>query len=584
MFFFFESRFTHITPSLQLYEAGLPEPIPAGTLHIQPGVQQLVRLELPDGAQLLLLGDPVFRPEEVQQADLLSLEGRLDLLHIYNLIRGHYNWFYLGREAFSCGNSFGALFPVYYQLVKGGVRISSSAFFLANRSEQTSPDRRYLLERLLFNYPLFGNTQFEGIRLLDAHSQLRITDAGMRVEKNFAIEQHFGSGRDGSRDAMARITGLFREESRLFLPDAPFAVSFTGGFDGRTLLAAARNAGRTDYFAYSFGMPEESDVRFPAAQASKLHIPYQAIYLDEAYVRDHALESAWAFLRLSGYNGNFGRPHYHYAAQLLSKQTGYLLTGNFGSELFRALHQPGVMMSEALIRIFSTPDATWKDYLRSQAAGVFREEMEALIGDLERFFDNMHGLSANERFYVFVFEEIFRKYFGPELVMQSHYLRNRTPYLSLPFFRTLNDTVWSGVHARLFEKQKARRLKGQIFYAAFLSKTDAQLYRLPTNKGYSPADVLETRRRPLLLGKVLLHKLFRRENGDSNAMQAWFERHRDMLSRQIQASEFHELPAAGINRVLERKQPADLEKSIHYFSVAAAWAAANRVCAPVPAP
>lgn len=585
MFFYLENRFTNNPPGVNILppEAKEFHALQEHTLHLQAGKQRIESLQMPGGGRLLLLGDPVFQPRENLAENLCTPDGHLDVRALYTEIRGHYNWFYLQGAGFSCGNSFGALFPVYYHTRHDRVLLSSSAFFLGGKLDNATPDRRYLLERLLFNYPFFQSTGLSGVGLLGAHRRLVVSETGAQTDTPFAVDDYFGSGREHGAESLRRLTELFEAETRLFLPDAPFAVSFTGGFDGRTLVAAARKAGRSDFFTYSFGMPGETDVTFPAAQTKRLGIPYLPVYLDDDYVEQHAYHSAWAFMRLSEFNGNFGRPHYHYAARLLSGKTNYILTGNFGSEMFRAMHNPGVMMSEALIRVFTATDNSWKDFLRQcageQASAFFRPEMDALIADLEQYLANKKELDPNQRFYVFVLEEIFRKYFGPELVMQSHYLCNRTPYLSFRFFRALNETVWSGVHARLFEKQKNKRLKGQIFYSAFLQGADRQFYRLPTNKGYSPADVLESWRRPLLLAKVARQKFFRRETGDSNAVETWFSRYYGDLMREIEPRAYPELLLSGLSAFLDRDAPApdSMEKTIHCCSLAAAWAAAAQV-------
>lgn len=588
MFFYLENRFTNNPPGVNILppEAKEFQALQEHTLHLQAGKQRIESLQMPGGGRLLLLGDPVFQKRENPAESLCTPDGLLDLRALYAEIRGHYNWFYVQPGALSCGNSFGALFPVYYQIRNDRILLSSSVFFLGRKLEHAVPDRRHLLERLLFNYPFFQSTGLSGIRLLETHRRIRISETGARVDAPFAVEDYFGSGQENSGESLMRLTELFESETRLFLPDAPFAVSFTGGFDGRTLVAAARKAGRSNFFTYSFGMPGESDVSFPAAQSKALGIPFLPVYLDNDYVERHALESAWAFMRGSEFNGNFGRPHYHHAARILAGKTNFILTGNFGSELFRAMHNPGVMMSEALIRIFTVRDNSWKDFLREsagkQAATFFQVEMDALIADLEQYLAEKKELDPNQRFYVFVLEEIFRKYFGPELVMQSHYLCNRTPYLSFRFFRALNETVWSGVHARLFEKQKNKRLKGQIFYSAFLQGADRQFYRLPTNKGYSPADVLEKWRRPLLLAKVARQKFFRRETGDSNAVETWFTRYYSDLMRKIGPREYPELLLSGLASFLDKDspEPDTMEKTIHYSSLAAAWAAAAQVSKP----
>ena len=367
----------------------------------QPGVQRQFELDLGKAGRLRLLGDPVM---EIPSPRLLNERGELDVAALYTKVRGHYYWFLEKEDEIRCGSSFGSIFPLYYQEEGGRIRVCSSSFFLAKEGEAGQANRRYLLERQLFNYPFFDATPWSGIRLLQAHGVIRIARGKMSLEKPFAIEAYFGEGRQSSAESLHTLCEKFESECRLFMPEKRFAISFTGGFDGRTLLAGARKAGRTDFLTYSFGMSGEPDVTFPRAQAAKLGIPYLPIYLDEDYVAHHAFDSALAFMELTDYNGNLGRPHYHYAAKVLSEKVDYILTGNFGSELFRAMHQPGEMMTEALIRIFSSPDGSWKNYLLEKAGPDFRPEAEALIADLEAYLAAGAALTPNQRFYRFVVE------------------------------------------------------------------------------------------------------------------------------------------------------------------------------------
>lgn len=580
MFFYLDYRYPADTARVGVHVHAPTERGFAGAnlLHLQPGAQRLESVDTP-GGRLLLLGDPVYTPGALAPEKISRAAGKIDETALYQQIRGHYTWFLLHTGGLCCGGSFGAIFPVYYFQDAGRVVLSSSSFFLAEQVQASVRDRRNLLERLLFNYPFFQSTWWEGIHLLDTHRHLRIDHRGVAFAGQFELNAHFGTGEHRSARHLTQLTEAFDEECRLFLPDSAFGISFTGGFDGRTLVAAALRAGRNDFMTYSFGRPDASDVTFPARQTQKLGLQYWPILLDNAYVEHHALRSALNFMRLTEYNGNFGRPHYEYAARLLSERVGYILTGNFGSELFRAMHQPGVMMSEALIEVFSTPGNAWKDALVRHTANwggdFFRTELDALIADLERYLAQMAGWLPNQKFYNFVFHEIFRKYFGPELVMQSHYLNNRTPFLSLPFFRALNGTVWSGLHSNLFEKQKNKRLKGQLFYSEYLYRADKRLYRQPTGKGYSPADVREIWRRPLLLGRVALQKFVRREEADSNAVEAFFERYQPNLYDPAAAATDPVLLGSGLYGSSHNQ--ADMEKTIKRYSIVAGWIAATQL-------
>lgn len=559
------------------------------TLYLYAGAQSIEVLDLPDGSRLYLLGDPIFGDRQRAAGRVTDWHsGTLSLRALYNEVRGHYYWFLLKEGLLRCGTSFGGIYPLYWQKDGKQVYVCTSSFYLARRHDPGELNRRNLLERLLFNYSLFNSTWWTNIQLLGSHRWLTLGAEGAREERALGLENYFGHGFLSGHDVLDELTEVFERESRLFLPPEPFAVSLTGGFDGRTLVAAARQAYRDDFFTYSFGMPGESDVALPARQSQQLGIPYLPIYLDDTYVREHALRSALGFMQRSEYNGNLGRPHYFYAAEVLAKRTRFILTGNFGSELFRAMHHPGVMMTQALIQVFETPDDSWKDFLRKaagrQVAMHFRTELDSLISDFEHFLRARADMDINQQFYCFVLEEIFRKYFGPELAMQSHVLCNRTPYLSLPFFEALNKTVWSGLHARLFDKQKNRRMKGQMFYSAFLRRTDQQLYRLLTNKGYSPADVLETWRRPVLATRVALQKFFRKEVGDSNAVEAYFRRYQHELLNYIRPEDHPALLQSGIAYLMESglsRNAVSLGELIHLYSVAAGWTAAAQPVQPL---
>ena len=73
------------------------------------------------------------------------------------------------------------------------------------------------------------------------------------------------------------------------------------------------------------------------------------------YLKNHSLNEAGRdFIIRSSGTGTFTRAHYLFAARQLARKTKYLLTGNFGSEIFRAAHVPGVIISPNLYTVFSS--------------------------------------------------------------------------------------------------------------------------------------------------------------------------------------------------------------------------------------
>jgi hypothetical protein len=586
MFFFLKYQVSGNSPVKVTHLGNGDHPVDPqpGMLYIGQGVQCFETIDM-QGGTLLLLGDPVCDSRKSLKNVITYREGKFDEQGIYEHIKGHFYWFFIHPAGVRCGTSFGAIFPIYYQKEKDCIAVSSSSFFLAKAAGRLKRSRRNLLERLLFNYPFFDSTWWEGIHLLDAHRYLDLEGERGLIAGHFDLHACLGKVELNNRDSLDYLAHIFGEEAELFFPHVPFAISMTGGFDGRTLVAAACKAELT-FFPYGFGRPGNSDVIMPKKQAQQLGLDYFPIWLDESYVQKESLCSALSFMALTEFNGNFGRPHYEFAARMLAEKTQYILTGNFGSELFRALHQPGVMLNRSTIQVFSDDSASWKDSLKKTTAAwdasFFKNELDALIADLEVFLQRMQGYEPNHRFYYFVFSEIARKYFGPELIMQSHYLRNRTPYLNLRFFRELNRTCWAGVHSALFEKNKNRRMKGQMFYATYLRQACPPLYWMPTNKGYRPADVLQTWRMPLLLWKIARRKFLAADESDGHSVEAFFRKFHSQLRLDISQDSLAPFFQKQLTRsVSDIEKGKDCEKWIKFYSIAAGWQHAKLVNTPV---
>lgn len=534
-------------------------------LYIEQGKQFLFQEKVGQG-RMILLGDPVFPKEDLNWENLVTADQKPDQNRLFQQVRGHYYYFYLTQEAVYFGSSLSGIYPVCYHAEGNQVWVSSKASAIAEKLPAVRPSRINLLERLLFNFTLLNSTWWEGIHLVPADRYLAVSRGKAQVEGAFEIADYFGDPIYKTRRSLGKLISAFQSEMELFFPDEPFSISFTGGFDSRTIVAAARNAG-ADFGTYSFGRPSSSDIYFPIRQSKALGIPYTPIYLNEEYLQEHALAGSYTFLQSSDYNGNFGRPHYTYAAQQLSQSSNFILTGNFGSELFRALHEPGVMISQSLIDLFTAEDDSWKDKL-VQATNAwdgeyFKREIDQLIAQIEEYLSVSKGLSLNHRFYRFVINDLFRKYFGPELQMQSQYLNNRTPYLSLPWLMGLNQTIWSGVHARLFEKKINKRMKGQIFYSSFLKRVNKEMYHMQTNKSYSAADVLESWRLPILVGKVVVNRYLKAAEDNENASQDFLK----MYFKQIQSQwETEQFPAflSSLLKLSQEEIPAG--KRIDYWN------------------
>jgi len=99
------------------------------------------------------------------------------------------------------------------------------------------------------------------------------------------------------------------------------------------------------------------------------------------------------------------------------------------------------------------------------------ERIKEDILKLPCYNDSYSKLTKNQKFYVFVFEEVFRKYFGAEIINQFKYIKNRTPFLDMAFLKAILRTELAGIHSEFFEHNPVKRYKGQILYAHIINKT-----------------------------------------------------------------------------------------------------------------
>lgn len=449
-----------------------------------------------DDYEFLAWGDPIASDNFIRE-----LPSGCSPDFIVNNLTGHY--YYLlndrRRREIIAGSSMFSILPVYFFYRKGRLVLSGNAFTLGRKAGLNSVSSRFILETLLFNYPLFNSSLIEGIGLLPSNSALVFSGDGYNVIKHTSVEQWFSSDPVPWRESKAPMAGKFLDTAATYLPQEYYLTALTGGFDGRTLTAAGLYHDR-NFSCYCFGTDSSVDLMVASNIAEQTGIDFIPVLTDEEYVSRYSLEAGRKFILRSSGLATFSRAHYVYASSILACRTRFLVTGNFGSEIFRAVHNTGVMISpalydvflsrdpdEALVRLGRNPVTRFlKDTVVQSVLAGMREDIEAL----PPFSSKYSNLSKNQQFYVYLLEEIFRKYFGSEIVNQADYVINRTPFLDPSFLKELFGTGLAGVHSGFFEDNPFKRLKGQVLYASIIRMADPRLGRFNTGRGYSPDDLL----------------------------------------------------------------------------------------------
>ena len=360
-------------------------------------------------------------------------------------------------------------------------------------------EKRYVLENILFNYPLFNYSCLKNVFLLPTNTFIEIKENQFIIKKHTSLECFFTKNPLKLKKSLNYIADFFIQTAKDYLPETLYFNSLTGGFDGRTLASLGLFYNK-NFKAYTFGSENSVDRKIARLLSKEFKIDLVEFILDDNYAKYFAFDNGLEFIQNSFGMGSFARAHYVYSAKKISELSDCVVTGNFGSEVFRAAHLTGEVISENLYHLFVSKnfDEAIRKIEQSKNwiwinRDNFSEEWYSLKEDLLTlpiFRKENQEFTTNQLFYLIVFEEIFRKYFGAEMQNQFRYLKNRTPFIDYQFLTEILKTEISGVHSDFFEQNPLKRSKGQLTYACIINKTYPFLLTILTDKGYKPKDLL----------------------------------------------------------------------------------------------
>ena len=521
------------------------------------GVKVSFLIEIPDKGAVINIGDIFIEKPDISlhligndyefvawgdpiSGDMFSneLSVRRSAGFIVSNLSGHYYFLFYDKRSLELivGNSLFSILPVYYCIKEDSIIISDNVFALGKHAGFKTVSYRFILESLLFNYPLFNQSLIEGVMLLSSNSNFAFGKSGHQIARHTAVEEWFSDDPEPWRRSAGHMTDIFLETVKKYLPGNHYMTALTGGFDGRTLTAAGLYHDHK-FTCYCFGSESARDLQLASEISAGAGIPFLSVNLDAEYLMDHSLEAGKEFIINSSGTATFTRAHYIHASSLLAKETQYIITGNFGSELFRAMHVRGVMISTALYDVFAArgADDAFEKLLQSPLLSflnleAFQSELAGLkddLADLPCFSERYKKLTRNKQFYIFVLEEIFRKYFGSEMISQYPYVTNRTPFLDQLFIKELFSTGFAGIHSEFFEENPLKRYKGQMLYASVIREAAPQLGRFPTDKGYRPDDLLSIAGKLRVISRYLAKQMRKgnRLNDPLGVIEAWSINH-----------------------------------------------------------
>ena len=483
---------------------------------IEPAIE--LHFKDPD-YEFIVWGDPIY---DSYFKDRLRKDPNPEF--ILNNLFGHYYYILLNEitAEIIIGNSMFSILPLYYFQNNDKIAFSENAANLGSYLNLNKISQRFIIETVLFNYPLFDKSINKDIKLLPSNSYLKISGSEVNIIKHTDIERYFSNYPKPWKKSLNNMRDSFLEISNKYFPDEKYVHALTGGFDGRTLVSAGLYHKKA-FSCYSFGSADSKDTQISSQLALKAGIPFVKVALDDKYTSESSLNCGREFITNSSGNATFARAHYLYAAKALSNDYNYILTGNFGSEIFRAAHNAGTVISQNLYSLFNSnnpaegieaiENSEEFRYLNLSNDNGSWEAIKEDILNLPCYNQSYSSLTKNQRFYVFVFEEIFRKYFGAEMVNQFRYIKNRTPFLDIDFLKAIFKTELAGIHSDFFEHNPLKRYKGQVLYAHIIKKTYPEFGKMLTDKGYRPDDLINPLGK-LNIAKGYIKKVIRKSSPD----------------------------------------------------------------------
>jgi len=388
--------------------------------------------------------------------------------------------------------------PLYYSFNSVNLIISSNTALMLKRSwVDKTPDRLALTMQHLFDYMLGEHYFVKGIRRMENARCYRFGPDGLKKHVYWDIQNLKHDRLLPRRKSLTLLGEQLKKNVNLYANYSdPILVSLTGGFDGRTNVALLEKDPDT-YKCYSYGMPGSKQIRVPQKVADHIGINYEPIFLDSDFLNQYKFlsEQASYFSNGTAPVGFADRP---YAYSRLNQYSDTIITGLFGSEILRPLHNNKIQVNDQSFAIFLNRDL--KEGIKKAIDNLndlyfsdfnlhdYEEELYHFFK--EHYFNKYHGYDRITRFFFFIIQEGLRKYFSQEISLERVFLTTKFPYFDMDVVEAIYQTTWAGMYNGFLGESKFKRRKGQLLYAHIMKKYCPEIMDIEMDRGYKPKSLL----------------------------------------------------------------------------------------------
>jgi asparagine synthetase B (glutamine-hydrolysing) len=283
------------------------------------------------------------------------------------------------------------------------------------------------------------------------------------------------------------------ENVNLYSSDAnKILFGLTGGYDSSLNLALIQKPIK-DICFFSWGIPHSKQINIPQEIALRLNLNYQSILLDQTFDEEYEVNAVDS-IEFSNGTAPITRAPLPFTYKKLRNVSELLLTGLFGSEILRPLN--GILLNNSSEKIFLGENVfeslkrelkiiKEKGYLYDN---IYNNSKDLLINHLKiNFLEKYKNYDKLTRFFFFIIQEGIRKFFMQEMQIDRVFVTTRCPYSDDDFLELIYQTVFSGLHISVVNKNKInsmiQRYKCQHIYGHLIHRYSPLLCEIYLSHG-----------------------------------------------------------------------------------------------------
>jgi len=373
-------------------------------------------------------------------------------------------------------------FPVFYLINDVNICISTELSTFCRLPVAKEFDIEWLWEYLFFSIPIGQTTFFKNVKRMPPASVLEIDiESGQYSFLEYAVKFRKKKQLLEGKEALEYAYNVFRSVMpKYFTGASDIAFSLTCGWDTRTNLSFCPNLDHS--IAYTYGVPECSDLVEASKTAQALNIKHQKILFDKHF--EEKLPSLmFETIRISSGLERITRSTLlHVYRNLTDSGTKHpvVISGIDFDELFRG-HLGRSFLMPDLQRTFSAGEKGINEDFWEDVMGVsydpFRRHILKQIDNLERKYGK---LSEPESHLSYVLYESAPNYFSGETAIAKHFTTLRVPGWDNDIIDLSYSIEYSTLSfSEFLPHHKRGSMEEMILQAYLISKNNRTLRNIP---------------------------------------------------------------------------------------------------------